>query len=170
MSDAEVVDREAAPGSSASFDEVVASIDRPLRQALVGALGVHRGDDAHAAALAWAWEHQDRIAGLASPIGYLYKVGRSAVRYRRKRLPVTYAEPAVVDGVPEFEPALASALAGLPERQRVATFLVVGCGWPAAEVGRLIGISESTVRAHAARGVATLREALGADDDEGGER
>jgi DNA-directed RNA polymerase specialized sigma24 family protein len=159
--------REPDQVADATFDAFVAQIDRPLRQALVGALGSQRGGEAHAAALAYAWMHRDRVLGLDSPVGYLYRVGRSSARHRRRRLPVLYP-PAQVDA-PEYEPRLPGALAGLPARQRVSVFLVVGCSWSAAETARLLDISESTVRAHVERGLARLRRELGVDPAEGGD-
>ena len=149
------------------FDAFVAGIDRPLRQALVGALGSQRGGDAHAAALAYAWMHRHRVLGLESPVGYLYRVGLSSARDRRRRLPVLY--PPVDVDAPEFEPGLPAALARLSGRQRVSVFLTVGCGWPAAEVARLLDISESTVRAHVERGLGHLRRELGVAEEAGGD-
>jgi DNA-directed RNA polymerase specialized sigma24 family protein len=144
------------------FDAFIGRVDRPLRQALVGALGSQRGAEAHAAALSYAWIHRDRVTALDSPVGYLYRVGRSSVRSRRRRLPPAY--PPADPGNPEFEPRLPAALAALSSRQRLSVFLVVGCGWPAAEAARLQEISESTVRAHVVRGLARLRRELGVDE------
>ena len=145
-------------------DSLLRAVDLPLRQALVAALGSQLGGEAHAKAMEYAWSHADHVRALESPVGYLYKVGRSGVRLRRKALPLF---PAPTQDPPEFEPALTAALMRLPERHRVAVFLVVGCGWPAAEVGRVYGISESTVRAHVQSGLAGLRAALGVETDDG---
>ncbi len=157
-------DPETAP-TNQGFDAFVRQVGPRLRQALVGAVGSQRGADAHAAALAYAWAHRDRVMKMDSPVGYLYKVGRSSVRLRRRPLPAMFPEPG--PELPDFEPRLPAALARLPERQRVDVFLVVGCGWSAAEVARLQGKSESTVRAHVERGLQRLRKDLGAGDDHG---
>jgi DNA-directed RNA polymerase specialized sigma24 family protein len=146
------------------FEAFVREVDRPLRQALVGALGSQRGADAHAAALEYAWTHRDRVTAMASPIGYLFKVGRSSVRLRRRPLPRLYPSPD--PDTPEYEPKLPAALAALPERQRVAVFLAVGCGWSFAEVARLEGTTESTIRTHVQRGLGRLRKDLGAGADD----
>jgi DNA-directed RNA polymerase specialized sigma24 family protein len=140
------------------------AVDLPVRQALVASLGWQLGGEAHAVAMEYAWSHADQVRCLESPVGYLYRVGCSGVRVRRKALPL-YAAPS--EEPPEFEPALTGALVRLPERQRVAVFLVVGCGWPAAEVGRVYELSESTVRAHVQSGLAGLRAALGVEADDG---
>ena len=112
--------------------------------------------------MAYAWEHRERVMVMESPVGYLFTVGRSQSRNRRKRLPVLYPPPPV-DG-PEYEPRLPRAMAELPKKQRVEVFLVVGCGWSNAEVGRVTGRTESTVRAHVARGLARLRRDLGVEE------
>jgi DNA-directed RNA polymerase specialized sigma24 family protein len=145
-----------------SFDEFALSVSTPLRQALVGALGPDRGDEGHALAMAYAWENQARVMALASPVGYLFKVGRSQTRTRRKRIPPQYLLP--VEDPPEYEPGLAVALAELPEKQRLAVFLVVGCGWSKAEVARMTGRSESTVGTLVARGLGRLRNDLKAEE------
>jgi len=160
-----VMDKSVVVRDDQAFEDFVREVDRPLRQALVGALGSQRGADAHAAALAYAWTNRDRVMHVRSPIGYLYKVGRSSARVRRRPLPHLY--PDADPGAPAYEPKLPAALAALPERQRVAVFLAVGCGWSFAEVARLEGTTESTVRTHVKRGLDRLRNDLGvgADDD-----
>ena len=60
----------------------------------------------------------------------------------------------------EFEPALVPALERLTEQQRMAVLLVEGMGWGHRDVGRLLGISVSTVRTHVRRALRALREDL----------
>ncbi|HEY6533271.1 MAG TPA: sigma-70 family RNA polymerase sigma factor [Acidimicrobiales bacterium] len=145
------------------FETFAARVWLPLRQALVGALGADRGSEAHALAMAYAWEHRDGLGEIESPVGYLFTVGRSQTRNRRKALPPVYPPPP--PDLQDYEPELPRALAALPEKQRVAVFLVVGCGWSNAEVGRLTGRSESTVRAHVTRGLARLRRQLAVEEE-----
>ena len=71
------VDVEADRASFISFVEEVA---RPLRQALIAAYGAQKGAEVTADALAYAWEHWDRLAGMDNPAGYVYRVGQSAAR------------------------------------------------------------------------------------------
>jgi RNA polymerase sigma factor (sigma-70 family) len=66
---------------------------------------------------------------------------------------------------PGVEPALPAALAGLSDRQRVATILVHGAGWTTAEVADLLGLDRGSVFKHAERGLRKLREALGVITD-----
>ncbi|MBI1353094.1 MAG: sigma-70 family RNA polymerase sigma factor [Acidobacteria bacterium] len=69
-------------------------------------------------------------------------------------------EPAAAGGDPRTA-EIAAALARLSERERAAVVLREVEGLSAAEAGRVLGISEGTVRAHASRGRARLREWLG---------
>lgn len=143
------------------FEGFAFRIERPLREALTAALGVERGADGFALAMAYAWENRERVMAMDSPIGYLFTVGRSGSRDRRKQPPVVYLPPIEPS---DYEPGLAPALAGLPDKQRVAVFLVVGCGWPNAEVARLTGRSESTIRTLVKRGMTRLRRELHVED------
>jgi DNA-directed RNA polymerase specialized sigma24 family protein len=153
----------AADEARADFDAFAATVSRPLRQALLGALGVDRGEEAHALAMAYGWEHRKRVMAMASPVAYLFTVGRSRTRHRRKSVPVQYVAPE--SGAFEFEPRLVPAMVALSEKQRLAVFLVIGCGWSSAEVGRVTGRSESTVRMLVARGLARLRSELGVEEE-----
>lgn len=139
------------------FEAFVATAEPRLRRALVAARGPVDGRDAVAEALAYAWEHWDRVQTLDNPVGYLYRVAQSRTRRRRSR-PQPQAEPA---GLPQDgEPELVEALRVLTEHQRVAVFLATGCGWSHAEVAEVLGTSASTVSTHVQRGLARLRELL----------
>ena len=122
-------------------------------------LGVHVGQDVTWETLAYAWENWERVSAMENPIGFLYVVGRN--RGRRFRLrPRVLPEPPE-DRTPWVEPGLASALAGLPDRQRQAVMLVHGYEWTLAEVAEVLGVSKATVQKHAERGVEKLRRRLG---------
>ena len=54
------------------------------------------------------------------------------------------------------------ALSGLPRRQQAVLALRFYEDLSDAQIGALLGIGESTVRSHAARGLASLRTVLGA--------
>jgi RNA polymerase sigma-70 factor (ECF subfamily) len=133
-----------------------------LRRALSAAYGPTDGSDAAAAALAYAWEHWEQVSAMDNPAGYLYRVGQSQAR-RRKRPLVTAAFPSPTDR--EFEPGLVDALRSLSEHQRVAVVLVHGYDWTYREVGELLDVSVSTVRNHLRRGLDHLQQALGVELD-----
>ncbi|MDQ6854995.1 MAG: sigma-70 family RNA polymerase sigma factor [Actinomycetota bacterium] len=138
------------------FSAFVAAVEPRLRRALSALCGVEEARDATAEALAYAWQHWDRVSGMENPAGYLYRVGRSRARYRRVR-PVFPDAPI---SIPEVEPGLPRALRELPERQRVAVLLVHGWDWSYDEVADVMGVSVSTVRNHVARGLERLRGLL----------
>lgn len=150
-----------APAGSAAFEEFFRETEPKLRRALVAAYGLEEGRDAAAEALAYAWEHWERLRDIANVAGYLYRVGQS--RRRRRRLPVLWETPGWVEH--RFEPGLPSALAALSQRQRVAVVLVHGYGYTLREVADLTGIKQTTVQNHAERGLAHLRARLGVNDD-----
>ena len=143
------------PDGRGEFEAFFAEVEPRLRRALVAACG-RDGRDAVAEALAWAWEHWDRVELLTNPVAYLYRVGRSRVRRRRQRL--IFSAPAA--DAPWVEPALAPALAALAEQQRVVVVLVHGYGWTQREVAELLDITPSTVQTHLERALARLRSAL----------
>jgi len=159
-------------GPGAVFDDFVRATEPRLRRALVAAFGPEAGREATVDALAWAWRHWDRVEGLDSPVGYLYRVGRTKARDARPR-PVDRV-PVPVDIVPDglvhhdppvTEPGLGPALLVLTEHQRVAVVLCHGFQWTHREVGELMELSPSTVQNHVERGLANLRRSLeGAHD------
>ena len=67
-----------------SFDQFAQSVTPRLRAALVAAYGVDIGSDAAAEAMAYAWEHWDRVGEMGNPAGYLYRVGQTAARRLRR--------------------------------------------------------------------------------------
>jgi|ERR1700722_3325350 DNA-directed RNA polymerase specialized sigma24 family protein len=138
------------------FRTFVLRVEPRLHSAFVAAYGHDRGRDAAAEALAYAWEHWDKVENLDNPVGYLYRVGQSKVRMRRTR--VVYLPP--LDGSTLYEPELLPALERLSERQRQAVILVHVEGWTLREVGELLGLSIPTVQKHVERGMVSLRRAL----------
>jgi len=131
-----------------------------LRFALIAAFGHERGREATSEAMAYAWEHWDRIEGMENPAGYLYRVGRSRgrVRWRRPRF-----NPEPARGFPEMEPGLPKALRSLSENQRITVFLIHAMGWTRRETADLLGISINSVGSHLDRALAKLRTLLGVE-------
>src|SRR5262245_26905480 len=144
------------------FEEFVVANERRLRQALTSTFGLDQGREAAADALAYAWEHWDRVACMENPVGYLFVVGRDRHRrQQRGRRPSRVFDVGPAPAEPWCEPALLSQLAGLSDRERVAVLLVNGFEWSMAEVADLLGVSKSTVQTHAERGMAKLRAGMG---------
>jgi len=173
--DAAMVVLPAASAAAVRFRAFFAHAEPRLRRALVAAYGPDLGTDAAADALAWAWQHFDRVEAMDAPLGYLWRVGQTSVRRvtRRRRREGTWVDGRVVatlasvgadTGDRLFEPALVAALGRLSPRQRVAIVLVHGYGYRLAEAAEVQGCSVSTVRNHLDRGLTALRSALGVDD------
>ncbi len=139
-----------------TFEDFVGLAVPRLHRALIGSVGVDRVDDAVGEAIAWAFEHQSELARMDNPVGYLYRVGRSRVRERKR--PRLFRSDTT--RIPDVEPGLADALAGLPESQRTAVWLAHGCGWTHAEIGAATGVTESTVSTHVQRAIHRLRHEL----------
>jgi len=95
---------------------------------------------------------------MANPSGYAFRVGQTAAR-RTFRIKAELPVPAHHE-LPEFEPGLIPALAGLSESQRTSVLLVHGFGWKQVEVAELLDVDPATVRKHISRGLKKLQDAL----------
>ena len=144
------------------FTEFVEANERKLRHALTAALGHDLGKDAAAEALAHGWEHWERVRDMENPIGYLYVVGRARGRRMRRFSPVAF-QAVPEERTPWCEPGLPTALAGLPEKQRIVVLLLYGYDWHLSEIAETFGLSKSTVQTHADRAMRKLRRKLGAN-------
>jgi RNA polymerase sigma factor (sigma-70 family) len=151
--------RTETPPATLAFEAFVRASEPRLRRALVAAYGPEQGRDAAAEALAYAFEHWDRLRDMTNLPGYLYRVGQTRGR-RRKRQPVLHQTADWSEH--RVEPGLPGALAALTQRQRVAVVLVHGYGYTLREVAELTGLRRTSVQNHAERGLARLRAALGA--------
>ncbi len=148
-----------ASASISAIEDVLDEARPRLTRAYLAVRGVDGAADAASEAVAWGWEHSDRLATMANPVGYRYRVGLSRTRSRKQ--PVLPA-PEIV-GLPDVEPRLIPALLVLPLSQRSAVWLVHACGWTYAEVGEALDISPSTVGTHVSRALASLRRELGGE-------
>lgn len=144
-----------------TFEIFVRRVEPQLRRALSGHLAEGRVADAVAEALAYAWEHRDRVLAMERPAGYLYRVAQSRSRRRRQGWLPWSGE----DTMPDIEPGLPDALAALPDGQARAVWLVGACGWTHAEAGDALGVSASTISTQVSRALIRLRTALGVMHD-----
>lgn len=124
-------------------------------------------EDVAAEAFARLWSHWGQIHGEDHAGGYVFKTAMRLCAKRRRR-----AAREVVGAVPErgTEPAspasLFDALRGLPLRQRQSLVLRDWAGFETAEVARMLGTKESTVRVHISRARAALRGTLSVEERE----
>jgi RNA polymerase sigma-70 factor (ECF subfamily) len=120
-------------------------------------------EDIAAEAFARLWSHWPQIQDADHAGGFVFKTAtRLCAREARRRHRPSARAPQPPD---ELERALQRrdvgiALAELPLRQRQAVVLRDWAGFPAAEVAAMLGMRESTVRVHLARGRQRLRAAL----------
>lgn len=152
----------AGPGSFTNFVE---EAGWRIQAGLAASFGRQAGADAAADALAYGWEHWDRIATMENPAGYLFEVGRDRARRAQRRLvSVPSGQLDLVpaqDLAPMVEPGLGAALAVLSDRQRAVVMLVHGAGWNLNEVAELLDLNRGSVKQHLDRGMAKLRSSLG---------
>jgi RNA polymerase sigma-70 factor (ECF subfamily) len=111
-------------------------------------------------------ERWDRVAELQDPHGYLYRTamngfrrryGRATMAAKRSlRLAPSDDQMAEID---ERDAAL-RALSGLSPRQRAAVVLTDMLGFTSEQAARMLGIRASTLRMHASRAHAALKETM----------
>jgi RNA polymerase sigma factor (sigma-70 family) len=143
---------------------------------LVRALLLMTGDPTEAEDLAQeafsrVYERWDRVAGLESPQGYLYRTALNLNRKRLRRLAVHQRRSALARGA-EVDPLAAAddrvmilaAVARLPRGQREALVLVEWLDLSTAEAGRILGIEPVSVRSRLMDARRNLRGRLGGID------
>ncbi|MCA9562503.1 MAG: sigma-70 family RNA polymerase sigma factor [Myxococcales bacterium] len=141
------------------FREFFAWAEPPLRKALIASFGRERGLDATSEAMLYGWENWPRISQMASPIGYLFRVGRSRTRQleRFDRETTSGSWPVLAAYDQPADADLKGALESLTRRQAQCVVLVIACQWTYADVAAALGVSRSSVQRHVDRGLARLR-------------
>ncbi len=148
--------------TTGQFTDFVSTVEPRLRRALSAAFGSDLGREATAEALAYGWQHWERVRVMENPAGYLFRVGQRKARRIRSR-------PPAVDQVstgpsdPWVEPGLAPALAKLTEKQRVVVSLIHAFDWSMSEVAAVLGVSKATVQSYEKRAMKKLQLELGAE-------
>jgi RNA polymerase sigma-70 factor, ECF subfamily len=147
------------------------------RDGLFGALVLITGDRHEAEeitqdAFVAIWERWDRVAGMESPTGYLYRTAMNGFRKRRRRAALAVRRALHVAEPPEdlFAQAddrqvVARALAGISRRQRAALVLTELLGFSSEDAGRALGIRPVTVRVLASQGRAAMKKSLERGDE-----
>lgn len=111
-------------------------------------------------------ERWDRVREMSEPRAYLHRTAMNLFRsrYRRSLLAARRALGSAPhdDGIDEVDAmdATVRALAGLSPRQRAAVVLIDLLGYPSEEAARMLGIRASTVRMHASRAHAALKDTM----------
>jgi len=146
-----------------AFTEFVKEVESRLQHALIARYGLQVGRESAAEALAYAWEHWDRVQKMTNPAGYLFRVGTS--RSRRLRRSARALPEVSVDVARWVEPGLPSALGRLSPKQRIAVLLVHSFEYTHAEAADVMGIAAGSLRKHLSRGMAKLRKDLEVDDE-----
>ena len=118
-------------------------------------------------ALARVYERWQRVRGMESPIGYLYRVALNLHR-RGLRAPRHLGLREVQElegGLSDVDQRsdLAKAVSELSPRLREALFLHEWLGFTSEQVAKLIHVRPSSVRARLSRARKELREKLGDD-------
>jgi DNA-directed RNA polymerase specialized sigma24 family protein len=142
-----------------TFSSFVDENETRLRHALTARFGSEVGREAAADALAYGWEHWDRLYSMDEPVGHLYAVGKDRVRRMKQSRRVVF--PTVpAERAPWVEPGLSEAVADLPERQRIVVLLLNGYDWTHDQVAEVLGSSRSSVQRHGDRAIEVLGRKL----------
>ncbi len=162
-----LVREDEAADASVSFEEF---FERE-RAGLYGALCLvtrnrHEAEELAQDAFVRVLERWERVSGMDDPRGYLYRTAMNAFRSRYRR---TLLAAKRTVGVTRPDDAMARvdaldatvrALATLSPRQRAAVVLTDLLGYPSEEAAQMLGIRASTVRMHASRAHAALKETM----------
>ena len=126
-----------------------------------------QGADIAQESMVAAYKRWERLRDYDSPYGWVRKVAiqramkskRKQSNFERAALTATY-ELAEAVLPADFDDALWNALALLPRTQRIAVVMHHVERAPLSEVAEVLGCAEGTVKTHAARGRASLAQAL----------
>jgi RNA polymerase sigma-70 factor (sigma-E family) len=162
------------PDASVSFEEFVHARSGSLMRTALLLTGKQRveAEDLLQLGLERAYRHWPRACEAGEPERYVRKIlaNASADRWRRlarrpeHALPADQPDPSVADQTAEVADRdfLVRALAALPPRQRAVLVLRYFDDMTEAEVAEMLGCSLGTVKSHAARALARLRDVAAA--------
>jgi len=115
--------------------------------------------------MARVYERWDRVRGMDSPGGYVYRIALNLNRQRIRHLAVRtqrllgFRKPDLWQP-PDSSPEISDAIGRLSLGQRQAFLLVEWVGMSAEEAGRILGIAPGSVRARIHRARTILRDQL----------
>jgi RNA polymerase sigma factor (sigma-70 family) len=146
------------------------SADDCLRAVLVSAGDLDTARDLVDEAFARAWASWRTVSRHPAPRAWVVRTALNAniSRWRRRRREVsvpdlgTVADPPTVGGAADspIDPRIMAALMRLPARQREVVALRLFLDLDTARTAEVLSIAPSTVKAHLARALATLRDVL----------
>lgn len=174
VDDAELA-RRAAGGDGEAFGELVQRHGLAARRVARAILGVGEdADDAVQNGLIAAWRAVDRFDQRRRFRPWLTRIVANAALdlHRRRKVREAAAISEYVADTREgpdqaahralFRERLRDALASLPEKQRIAVVLFDAEGYLHAEIAKVLGVPEGTVRSYVFHARRTLRGALAA--------
>jgi len=130
-------------------------------------------EDAVQEALAKAWERSERGERIEELAGWVTVVARNSLRSWSRRVRAErrargalgqQGDPSHGTPMPDDHVDVVRALARLTKAQRETTVLHYYLGMTVAEIGRVLGVSEGTVKSTLHRARQILAPALGIDD------
>jgi RNA polymerase sigma-70 factor (ECF subfamily) len=162
---------EAPPRTTLRFDDFFEAQKVRLARALYLLTGsAAEADELTQEAMVRVYERWDRVRGMDSPEGYLFRTAlnlhRSRVRWlasRARHILQTTPSPDPAEVV-QSRDSLTRALASLPTGQRGAVVLVEWLGMEPQEAATALGIKPGSVRARLSRAKAALRRMLEDED------
>ena len=165
----EASDAEAAP-TAVSFEEFFAREREGLYRTLwLVTRNRFEAEELAQEAFVRILERWDRVSAMEEPRSYLYRTAMNAFRtgYARARLAARRSMGLVPDddamAAIDERDATVRALADLSPRQRAAVVLTDMLGFRSDEAAKMLGIRASTLRMHASRAHAALRETMPRD-------
>ena len=129
----------------------------------------HEAEEISQEAFVRVLERWDRVSTLEDPTGFLFRTAMNLFRkrYRRERiferLPVYRPQRDDAFAVVDDRDALVRAMRELTPHQRAAVVLTTILDYTSEEAGRLLGISDSTVRVLARNARTAMRTNVGED-------
>lgn len=145
-----------------------ANLSRIVRACTLVMLDPAEAEDVAAEAFARLWSHWNQISTDDHAGGYVFKTAMRLC-WRRKRRASRELIDVQVDRAQRGDASerreVFDALGRLSLRQRQAVVLRDWAGFETGEVAEQLGIRESTVRVHLARGREALRRSLGAGEE-----
>ena len=157
-----------AGSSTRDFEEFVeAESSRLYRALFLMTGGRQETEELMQDAFLRVWERWDRVGGMDDATGYLFRTAMNLWRNRLRRaglavrtaVRVTPSEDPFA-GV-EDQDTVFRALRKLTRNQRAAIVTTSLLGYSSEEAGTLLGMSAATVRMHASRGRAALKQLMG---------